>query len=237
MAGGAFSGVAVLSFVGRPSGRRTRWRAPTIAVRSVRSGLPLPHPRCRLPAAAFGFPRAHRGCPPPGLPVRGATDFEACRAARSVCRAWNLQGCPSRPRGRSRWASGQLKVGRVRCARVGIGFLLFPHVGGGAVVVGAAESGLRVANRSRRPQTVLVRAGVQWQRVWVQVCLGGNASRSGHVFNGECVATQARLQWQRDLALVCLGSKASRSGHVSNGECVATLACFQRKQSRRSHTR
>ena len=62
------------------------------------------------------------------------------------------------------------------------------------MVVGAAESGLRVTSRLRRPQTVLVRAGVQWQRVWVQVCLGGNASRSGHVFNGECIAVLACLQ-------------------------------------------
>ena len=50
---------------GRPWRRRPVGRGATIAVRSVRSGLPHRHPRCRLPAAAFGFPRAHLHAPRP----------------------------------------------------------------------------------------------------------------------------------------------------------------------------
>ncbi|CUJ72144.1 Uncharacterised protein [Achromobacter sp. 2789STDY5608621] len=206
MAGGAFSGVAVLSFVGRPSGRRTRWRAPTIAVRSVRSGLPLPHPRCRLPAAAFGFPRAHRGCPPPGPPARGATDFEACRAARSVCRAWNLRGCPSRPGGRSRWASGQLKVGRVRCARVGSGFLLFPHVWGRGD--GGRRGGKRVArDESLAPTTNSLGAG----RRSMAKGLGAGVPW------WQCVAERACLQWRmhRGAGMPSIAN-ASRRWHACN---------------------
>ena len=62
------------------------------------------------------------------------------------------------------------------------------------MVVGAMCAVLRVADFARRPQTVLVRACVQRQRYLALVCLGSNASRSGHVFNGECVAVLACLQ-------------------------------------------
>ncbi|WP_231690732.1 hypothetical protein, partial [Achromobacter sp. 2789STDY5608621] len=65
------------------------------------------------------------------------------------------------PRGRPQLAFVHLRLMRVRCARVMSGFLVVPHVGGGAVVVGAAESGLRVTSHSRRPQTVLGRASTQ----------------------------------------------------------------------------
>ena len=63
----------VLALRGSPLGRASRLLAPTIAVRSLRSGLPWAPSSSSLPpaAAAFGFPRAHRGCsqprPPEGL--------------------------------------------------------------------------------------------------------------------------------------------------------------------------
>jgi hypothetical protein len=42
------------------------------------------------------------------------------------------------PRGRPQLALVYLHLMRVRCARVTSGFLVVPHVGGEAVVVGAA---------------------------------------------------------------------------------------------------
>ncbi|CUK23116.1 Uncharacterised protein [Achromobacter sp. 2789STDY5608615] len=69
-------------------------------------------------AAAFGFRRAHRGCPPGRPPARGATSLSVCRAAGPVCREWNFQGCQSWPRGRPRLASRRLRGWRMRCAPV-----------------------------------------------------------------------------------------------------------------------
>ncbi|WP_238892134.1 hypothetical protein, partial [Achromobacter insuavis] len=72
-----------------------------------------------------------------------------------------LSGRQLWPRGRPQLAFLHLHLMRVRCARVTSGFLMVSHVRGGAVVVGAAQSMLRVTNRSRRPQTVGVPKGFQ----------------------------------------------------------------------------
>ncbi len=116
-------------FVGRPGRGRVGRRAPTIAVRSVRSGLPLRHPRCRLTAAAYGFPRAHRGCPPPDPPAPRAASVLGRGAARpqgSGKSCWaRLEWPPGRPlQAYAVWdvARGSLARRRGGCARGGSGW-------------------------------------------------------------------------------------------------------------------
>ena len=156
-----------MGFVGRPSGSRPPWRAPTIAVRSVRSGLPLRHPRPRLrrllriPSGASRLPATGAACPR-GYVRLGLSRCWTCGQGRE------FSGRQLWPRGRPQLALVCLQVMRVRCARVTSGFLMVSHVREGAVVVGAAQSVLRVTSLSRRPQTV-----EDWAALYLRMALWG----------------------------------------------------------------
>ena len=101
----------------------------TIAVRSVRSGLPLPHPR--TPSAPFGFRRAHLHAPPATRPVRHAASARVgASLGGAVCLGfvgWGIQVgrvCGVAPKGRAGGRSGHLGVGRGWCAWLSALFLL-----------------------------------------------------------------------------------------------------------------
>ena len=102
---------AVGRFVGRPSAGLGGWRAPTIAVRSLRSGLPRCHPR--PPAAPFGFPRAHQGRAPSARPRRRAGAVLVRCAAGSLFTGEICVARLTRPRGRphSAYASAERRGG------------------------------------------------------------------------------------------------------------------------------
>ena len=119
-------GLAVDVFFSRPSARATGGRSPTIAVRSLRSGLPRRH--LRPPSAPFRFPRAHRRRSAPCRPHRGAAVCVVRGAARAVVRD---ESCGARRVAAARAATIGIRVvgrrGVVACALAGSGVLKLQH--------------------------------------------------------------------------------------------------------------
>jgi len=105
-----------VEFLRRPARWRPGARGATIAVRSLRSGLPRRHRRCRLrrlPSDSLGLIDA------PRTPGRHRTGLEQLKLAgrRDGQRAWRSVGdvpgleaaCGARPRSAARAASGDLR--------------------------------------------------------------------------------------------------------------------------------
>ncbi len=142
--------------------------------------LRIPSGASRLPAIGSARPRGYgfrgslrcwtcvQGVRPAGLPIAAAR-----AATLGVCAFERVAGA-------LRAVGGRFSIDSARR-------------GGGAVVVGAMCAVLRVTSFARRPQTVLVRACTQWQRVLAQVGLGSNALRRWHAFNEKSFAAAASL--------------------------------------------
>jgi hypothetical protein len=100
-------------FVGRPTPRSPWARSPTIAVRSLRSGLPRCH--LRPPSAPFRFPRAHRRRSHPRCPRRRAARVFGMSRCKTCMQGRGSAGPPNccRPGGGNRHRS---RGSSVRCA-------------------------------------------------------------------------------------------------------------------------
>ena len=105
----------------RPSGGRRGCSRPRLRSGAFAPDFPSgPPSSSSLPpaAAAFGFPRAHRGCSQPRRPARGAASFDGCGVAGAVVGGEVCIARRNWPRGRPVSAYVVSCVGFRRCALI-----------------------------------------------------------------------------------------------------------------------